>query len=200
MRRPGEAARPMRPFHRAAAAAAAVLLPAGGPAGCAMLDDAGPSRDSASGASGTAVEGGAPSIDTAGDAIVKATLGAPPQAPSAEVEIAVMGLRVRGRLATLTVRMTPRIPPGGPDDASPYELNGGEGIDPALIDTVDLKRYVVVEDSRGQEMATDDITTDLDNGKAGALQFTFAAPPENVKAVDLQFGGWPMFRDIPVER
>lgn len=190
----------MRPFHRAAATAAAVLLPAGGPAGCAMLGDAGSSGDSASGSSGTAVEGGAPSVDTARDAIVTATLGAPPQAPSAEVEIAVMGLRVRGKLATLTVRMTPRIPAGGPDDASPYELNGNEGIDPSLIDPVNLKRYVVVEDSRGHEMATDDITTDLRNGEPGMLQFTFAAPPENVKAVDLQFGGWPTFRDVPVGR
>ncbi|RSN64106.1 hypothetical protein [Actinomadura sp. WAC 06369] len=190
----------MRPFHRAAAAAAAVLLPAGGPAGCTMLDDAGSSGDSASGASGVAVEGGDPSVDATGDAIVAATLGAPPQAPSAEVEIAVLGLRVRGKLATLTVRMTPRIPPGGPDKASPYDLNGNEGIDPSLIDPVNLKRYVVVKDSRGREMETDDITTDLVNGKAGALRYTFAAPPENVKALDLQFGGWPTFRDIPVQR
>ncbi|MFD0900765.1 hypothetical protein [Actinomadura sediminis] len=182
----------MRPFHRAASAAAAVLLLAGGPTGCSMLDDAG--------SSGGAADGGTPSVDAAGDPIVKATLGAPPQEPSAEVEIAVMGLRVRGRLATLTVQMTPRLPAGGPDETSPYKLNGNDGIDPALIDPVNLKRYVVVEDSGGAELATDDITTDLDNGKAGTLQFTFAAPPENVKAVDLQFGSWPTFRNIPVER
>ena len=28
----------------------------------------------------------------------------------------------------------------------------------------------------------------------------FAAPPENVKTVDVQIGSWPTFRDIPVER
>ncbi|MFV2174621.1 hypothetical protein ACFHW2_31900 [Actinomadura sp. LOL_016] len=121
------------------------------------------------------MDGGEAAVDTVGDAIVRATVGAPPQAPAAKVEIAVTGLTVRGRLATLTVQMTPRIPAGGPEDASPYALNGETGLDPALIDPVNLKRYVVVEDSRGHEMATDDITTDLADDRTGTLRYTFAA-------------------------
>ncbi|OLT12522.1 hypothetical protein BJF79_22055 [Actinomadura sp. CNU-125] len=192
----------MRPFHRAAAtAAAAILLLGGGPAGCSMLDGSDSSEGSSAGASGVTVEGGEAAVDTVGEAIVKTTVGAPPQAPVAQVEIAVIGLKVRGRLATLTVQMTPRLPDDAENDtASPYELNGDEGLDPVFIDPVNLKRYVVVKDSRGRELQTDDIRTDLTDDRTGTLRFTFAAPPEHVKALDLQLGEWPTFRDIPVTR
>ncbi|MFD0540744.1 hypothetical protein ACFQY7_50005 [Actinomadura luteofluorescens] len=40
----------------------------------------------------------------------------------------------------------------------------------------------------------------MTNGQTTPFYFTFAAPPENVKTVDVQIGTWPTFRDVPVQR
>jgi hypothetical protein len=92
------------------------------------------------------------------------------------------------------------VPGAGPNRLNAYELNGERGLDPSLIDPVNLKRYVVVKDSGGKELQTDEIFTHMTNEQTSSAYYTFAAPPQSVKAIDVQLGSWPTFRDVPVER
>ncbi|TDC54935.1 hypothetical protein E1281_15015 [Actinomadura sp. KC345] len=192
----------MHVSHRLATATAAVLLLTGGLAGCALPgSDSGSSstEEPVGGSAGEAVKGGRPGFDQAAKPVTKGTFDSP-IAPGAKIDIAIMGIKVRGKLATLSTQYTPHIPPGGEDNPNPYELNGRNGLGTSLIDPVNLKRYVVVKDSSGDEMETDDIFTHIANNQTGTFSYTFAAPPENVEAVDVQIGAWPTFRNIPIER
>lgn len=189
--------------HRLGAATATALLLTGGLAGCSLPGTDGPSSSSSSSspAGGRKAAGavGSASFDDAAKPLVKGTFDSP-IAQGAKLDIAVMGLRAKGRLATLTVQLTPHVPPGGPTRVNAYRLNGEHGLGTALIDPVNLKRYVVVKDSGGKELQTDEIFTNMANDQPTPFYFTFAAPPENVKSADLQIGTWPTFRDVPVER
>jgi hypothetical protein len=99
------------------------------------------------------------------------------------------------------MRVTPRLPAGAPDQTpNLYELNGRNGLGASLIDPVNLKRYVVVKDTSGKDLQTDYIMVHTRNNQPSLHTYTFAAPPENVKALDLQYGSWPTFRNVPVER
>lgn len=189
--------------HRLAAATATALLLTGGLAACSPpgtdSDPAGKGPSSSPG--GRKAEGavGKASFDNAAEPIVKGTFDSP-AAQGAKIDIAVMGLKTSGKLATLTTQLTPHVPAGGPTRLNAYVLNGEHGLGTALIDPVNLKRYVVVKDSSGKELETDDIFTHMTNDQATPFYFTFAAPPENVKTIDVQIGTWPTFRDIPVQR
>jgi hypothetical protein len=187
---------------KTAAVTARVALLAGllvlAAAGCAALpggDDEAPGVDAAAD-----VPRGRPAVDGGSKPVVSGTFDTPLVA-GGRVEIAVLDLKVRGRLATLTVRLTPRLPAGVPSrTTSPFRLNGSNGLGTSLIDPINLKRYVVVKDSGGKELQSHDIFTNIANNQPAALSYTFAAPPENVKAVDVQYGSWPTFRNIPVQR
>ncbi|MEV3922920.1 hypothetical protein [Actinomadura coerulea] len=187
--------------HRLAAATTTALLLTGGLAGCSLPGTGGPSASSSSPSGGKKAEGslGKAGFDDAAKPLVKATFDSP-IAQGSKIDIAVMGLKAKGRLATLNVQLTPHVPLGGPTRINAYRLNGEHGLGTALIDPVNLKRYVVVKDSGGKELQTDEIFTNLTNEQATPFYFTFAAPPENVKSIDLQIGTWPTFRDVPVER
>ncbi|MFA1545081.1 hypothetical protein [Actinomadura chokoriensis] len=191
----------MRPTFRLVAAIAATLLLAGGMTGCSALgkESGSSSGRSSSSGDGSDVSLGQAGFDNAAKPVVAGTFDSP-MAEGAKVDIAIMGLRVRGELATLTVQLTPRFPGVAPDRINAYRLNGEHGLGTSLIDPVNLKRYVVVKDSGGKELETDDIFVKMTNNQATPFYYTFAAPPENVKSVDLQIGSWPTFRSIPVER
>ncbi|WP_433333917.1 hypothetical protein [Spirillospora sp. CA-294931] len=167
-------------------------------AGCSGLPGGDDEPDGGKGGS-AAVAAGKPAVDSDKDAIVKAAFPSG-LAPGAKVDIAIMSLKVRGKLATLSVQLTPHVPQGVSQKPSPYELNGNNGLGVSLIDPVNLKRYIVVRDSSGKELQSDDVFTHIATGQPGLLTYTFAAPPENVKALDLHYGSWPTFRNIPVKR
>ncbi|WP_192810131.1 hypothetical protein [Actinomadura rudentiformis] len=174
----------MRFRQRTAVIAAATALLTGGLTGCSL-----PSEDK----TGATPMGKAdPKAVDPGKLIVKTTA----DSTMGKVDIGLASLAVRGRLAHLVVSLTPHVPPGG---SSPtlYRLNGTQ--DAALLDTVNLKRYVVVKDSGGNQLGPG-LHDDLNNNAPNTLTFTFAAPPENVKAVDVQVGRFPIFRDVPIER
>ncbi|MFD0852871.1 hypothetical protein ACFQ07_11575, partial [Actinomadura adrarensis] len=113
---------------------------------------------------------------------------------------AVMGLQVRGKLMVLTMRLTPRLPAGSEDPTRPPKLNDGVLIDVELVDTANLKRYVVVRDERGLRIKSNDFTSQLHNGQPGLFTYTFAAPEANVSALDVRYGQWPPFTNVPVQR
>lgn len=190
----------MRSTRTAAVVLAAVLL-VGGISGCSGL---GGSSDDSSGGGGSgaraanSVGRGTTTVDTADKVVAKGTFDSP-MAPGAKVDIAINRLKVDGRLATLTAQFTPHVP-NPPLKPTLYRLNGENGLDPALVDPVNLKRYIVVKDARGHELQTDEISTNLGNEQPTQVHFTFAAPPENVKSVNVQLGTWPTFRAVPVER
>jgi hypothetical protein len=148
---------------------------------------------------GPAASAGRPGYDNAAKPVVQGTFDSP-AAKGATVDISIMRLKAKGKLATLTVQITPHLPATDTRRINAYGLNGEHRLGTSLIDPVNLKRYLVVRDSGGQELETDDIFTKMANDQATPFYFTFAAPPESVKSLDVQIGSWPMFRDIPVER
>jgi hypothetical protein len=130
--------------------------------------------------------------------IASATYDSPAARGTAKIEIGVVELRVTGQLAQLTLLITPRVPGNGSPNV--YELTGGLDPNVSLIDNVNLKRYVVVKDSAGTPLQPDWIGTHLRNERPNAQTYMFAAPPETVRTVDVVFGQWPPFRDVPVSR
>ncbi|MEU8343084.1 hypothetical protein AB0C74_15420 [Spirillospora sp. NPDC048832] len=190
----------MRMTHRLVVATTAVLLLAG----CSAIggDDDGDAASAGAGApaaAGADVPAGEAGFDDTAKPVTQGTFDSP-AAAGAKVDIAIMRLKAKGKLATLTVRFTPHVPGASAGRINAYGLNGDRGLDTSLIDPVNLKRYVVVKDSGGQELESDDIFTHMTNDQPTSHYFTFAAPPENVKSIDVQIGNWPTFRNIPVER
>ncbi|MGH3390410.1 MAG: hypothetical protein ACRDOO_16200 [Actinomadura sp.] len=129
--------------------------------------------------------------------VVKATFDSP-QAPGAKLQVGVVSLKVSGKLADLTLVLTPNVP--GLQQTTVYRLLGGQGPDVSLIDTVNLKRHAVVRDSAGRDMQPSYGGQSLTNGQPTLQNYTFAAPAENVQTVDVHFGPFAPFRGVPVER
>jgi hypothetical protein len=117
------------------------------------------------------------------------------------VDIAVTGLEVDGKLATLSLVYTMHAPDAPPDTSySLYDLNGQQPLYVTLVDPVNLKRYNVVQDSEGRALQTGAVETDVPLDSSTSAQYTFAAPPPDVTEIDVSVGDWPTFRDIPVTR
>ncbi|MBE1534181.1 hypothetical protein [Actinomadura algeriensis] len=187
----------MRRSQRARTSLAAVLLAVCGTSACSALDDPDATGATDRGTAQGAVGGRAPSAER-GDPVAKQTFTSP-VAKGATADIAIMQLSVSGKLAVLDVQYTPHVPG---KDGNNYSLSQLHGIEPpvALIDSVNLKRYVVVRDSSNSELQSNLTYSSTENGQPAALQFTFAAPPESVRKIDVQVGSWPTFRSVPVER
>jgi hypothetical protein len=165
-----------------------------GLSGCVSLD-----KDEPSAGGAQPEQGVVANVATAdpGKTIAKATFDSS-ATPGAKVEIGVVELRVTGKLAQLTLSITPRVPDGRSPNV--YELNGNSDPQVSLIDNINLKRYVVVKDSSGKQLQPDYIYVRLRNGQPNVQTYMFAALPEGVRTVDLVFGQWSPFRDVPVTR
>lgn len=186
---------PRRTPARTAAVLAAALLTACTTPACSVLDDPAASER---GTSRGAVDGRAPSAGRGGP-VAQRTFTSP-LAKGATVDIAIMGLSVSGKLAVLDMRFTPHLPEGSASTSA--SLSQLHGVEPpvTLLDGTNLKRYVVVRDSSDSALQSDLNYTSSDDGQPAALQFTFAAPPENVQKIDVQVGSWPAFRGVPIDR
>lgn len=108
-------------------------------------------------------------------------------------------LKVKGPLATLTLVWTPHGV--GTDTISPYDMLGQNtpGSAVTLIDSVNLKRYVIVHDSSGHALQRDYVTSETGNDQPLAMTYTFAAPPAN-GSIDVVLGDRPVFESVPVTR
>jgi len=142
---------------------------------------------------------GAATTDTT-KALAKATYSAP-FAPKGTVDVAVHSLKRRGKLVDLVFSITPHVPPGVQfdDELSPFDILGDQSFNVTLIDTVNVKRHVVVKDSEGKELKPDDVWTETRIDQPLVLTYTFAAPPENVTTMDVHIANWAPFTDVPVE-
>ncbi|MBX6765600.1 MAG: hypothetical protein IRY90_00315 [Actinomadura rubrobrunea] len=177
---------------RIAIAAAAFMVAA---TGCSVFGTGGDSEGSSATPKSTASAG----VDV-NKTVAKATFPSP-LADGATVDVKIHGLHRTGKLAVLTVSMTPHVPGEvDDDDISPYDINGGRGIYPYLVDTVNLKRHVLLKDAEDKELGSDDVFTDGRNNTPMYLRYIFAAPPENVSTMDVYLGEWPPFRNVPLER
>jgi hypothetical protein len=125
--------------------------------------------------------------------------------PGGKVDIDAMSMRVSegGKLMVLTLRFTPHLPAGSEDRPRIYDLIGQtplKSFEPALVDTVNLKRYSVVKDDQENELKSDDISTVIANNHSGLATYTFAAPPANVTEMNVHVDPWQPFSTIPVQR
>ena len=117
-----------------------------------------------------------------------------------EIEIGLVELRVKGSLATLTLTYTPRLRGGGDTGRTLADLFGSWDPEVDLVDTVNLKRYVVVRDSKGELLAPPGGRTRVVNSQPTRASYTFAAPPENVRAIDVHVHGQLAFADVEITR
>lgn len=141
---------------------------------------------------------GAATVDTA-KVLAKATYDAP-FAPKGTVDIAVHGLKRRGKLLDLTISVTPHNPENtGGGKISLYRIMGERDLFVTLIDTVNLKRHLVVKDAGGDALGPESVITNTTLDQQLVLSYTFAAPPENVTKMDVHVGDWAPFTDVPVE-
>ncbi|WP_148086028.1 hypothetical protein [Actinocorallia herbida] len=118
--------------------------------------------------------------------------------PRGKFELGVVSLTARGRLADLTLTMTPHYP--GFAEKSVLAVGYFTGVYPevTLVDPVNLKRYLVVKDSAGAMLGAGNEAYNID--RPNTLSYTFAAPPGDVGTLDVYFASFPPFRGVPVTR
>lgn len=116
--------------------------------------------------------------------------------PKGKFELGVVGLTARGRLADLTLTLTPHYP----GKTSVLAVGYFTGVYPevTLVDPVNLKRYLVVKDSSGKMLGAGNESYNID--QPNTLSYTFAAPPEDVETLDVYFASFPPFRGVQVTR
>ncbi len=124
-----------------------------------------------------------------------------PGGGSGTVEVGFVSLKVDGRLATLTVVWTPRYSDLPRDkEISVFDMFAAHSPAIALVDSTNLKRYVVVQDSRNTELGASGPRTKTVNNTPVSASYTFAAPPEDVRTVDVYADDRLLFDDAPVSR
>ena len=158
-------------------------------AGCGLGQD---DKGGTSGKAAVVKSESAPSSAAApGVPIAKATFGA----RGGNVEVGLLSLTARGKLAHLAMTLTPDVTV---KDTLGVGFFGRPDMYPSLIDPVNLKRYKVVRDSSGTFLG--DGNPSMKAGAATTMNFTFAAPPENVQTIDVQYGEFPPFRNVQITR
>jgi hypothetical protein len=117
------------------------------------------------------------------------------------VSVGFVSLRVDGRLANLTLTWTPHFA-GTPttERISLYDMFSHSDPDVALIDTANLKRYVVVRDTDQHYLRADPVETKTTNDRPVTGTYTFAAPPASTRAVDVYVNDRNLFDGVPVDR
>lgn len=139
------------------------------------------------------------SVDT-GDVLARKTVRGV-GSKDGTVDLAITGLKVEDRLMRLTVAFSPKYPSVTPGETiSLYDMNGKSPLYVTLVDPVNLKRYIVVKDSSGSDLAADEVSTDTPSGGTVSATYTFAAPPAGVAKIDVQVGEWPTFSDVEIQR
>ncbi|WP_421742413.1 hypothetical protein [Cellulomonas sp.] len=178
---------------RASVAVAVVLVGVLGLAGCTGGDDPEPSGTGSAvataGPGGTAQQAGT---------VFEATFPVPGGSDS-QVRVEVEPLVVQGRTMELRVWFTPdddSLADG--DTVNVYGLTGEGDLLPSLNDLEHLTQYFVLSET-GQQWATDTVRAEAANGEPVLYQAWFAAPTEQVEALDLSLvASWAPFENVPV--
>lgn len=119
---------------------------------------------------------------------------------SGKVKVAVLPLQRRGKLMILTVAFTPTIAAGSErSTASVFSVLSQHLFTPSLIDATNLKKYSVVK-SGGVTLQTGETNVSAASGQPMYAWAAFAAPQDNVSALDVQISdAIPRFNSIPIQ-
>jgi hypothetical protein len=196
---------------RKAVVAGVSVLALAAAAGCSGGSDHGgilPPTPSAGGGTGrgtanppeppAASAGGATAAE---DRPARTTGFAAPGGVAGRIEVGFIGLRVDGMLATLTLTFTPHYDaePADPN-ISIYEMFGRHSPSITLVDTINLKRYVLVRDSKGGELGAQATTTQTRNNVPARASYTFAAPSAGVRTLDVYADDRMLFDNAEIIR
>lgn len=108
-------------------------------------------------------------------------------------------MRERGDLLQVTMQVTPGTPKSdAKEQPTLYRLFDSMSV--YLVDTKNMRRHTVVADEDGTELAPDVVDTSTPYDEPTTLSYTFAAPTENVKVMDVYIGDFPPILDVPVTR
>ncbi len=162
-------------------------------------------------ASGSPSSGSSESAEPAGSAApsgaaqqvpVKQQSAAIPGKLKGTVVLGVSAVKVRGKLATVDLTITPTLPDAAADESfNLFELNGGSIVPHmTLVDPVGLKRYSVVKDAHEMALEPDAVGVRARSGASASGTYTFAAPAAGVRSIDVYFSDFPPFLDVPVTR
>ncbi|WP_242418833.1 hypothetical protein, partial [Frankia sp. CpI1-P] len=114
------------------------------------------------------------------------------------VEIGLVDLHVSGRLAVLRLIFTPHLRTDRPGGVSLLDMAGGRGASVSLVDTEHLRRYLVVRDSHNEPLGPNPVLARTANDSPLAATFTFAAPPAEVKKIDVYLDDQIVFDGVDV--
>lgn len=117
--------------------------------------------------------------------------------PKAKALIDIFSITRQGRLATLTMAVTPTF--DSVDSVSLFTLMGHHTFRPTMVDPINLRKYDVVT-SRSSRLSSSETSTRAYSGEAMFIWAVFAAPPANVTKVNLNlFDTVPTIMDVPVQ-
>jgi hypothetical protein len=197
------------PPRRAGAALTLALALTIGPVAAACSGGSDPTPSGQAGSSGTPAPGaGAGATGGSGGSDAE---GAPtpsrttqftaPGRDAGRIEVGFVGLVVDNRLAVLTLTLTPRYDRAPADpDISIFKMFGQHSPGVTLLDTADLKRYVVVRDSAGVGLEAAAATTRTRNNVPVSASYTFAAPPAGLSSIDVYVDDRLVFDDAAITR
>ncbi|EIV94999.1 hypothetical protein [Frankia sp. QA3] len=114
------------------------------------------------------------------------------------VEIGLVDLRTSGRLAVLRLTFTPHLRTDRPGGISLLDMAGGRGGSVSLVDTENLRRYLVVRDSRNEPLGPNPAVIRTVNDSPLNATFTFAAPPAEVKKIDVYLDDQIIFDEVEI--
>jgi hypothetical protein len=180
--------------------AVAAVLPGLLLAGCT----GGGGEDDPPAASTTTAGSGASVEQRSTDVVVEQTV-APPDAPEDRVTVGVESLRVEGPTMVLRLVVTPdlaSVPDGEPVQLGKAMDVGAQffGTSLLLLDRENLTEYSVVHD-QATWWASASGEVESVNGEPMHAFAVFAAPPDDVEALDLRLDErWPELVDVPVTR
>ncbi len=170
---------------------------------CSNGDEAPPPDQQQSAASEEAVESdsdaGAVQFDPE-DVIVEQTY-ALTENPDDAVTVGIQSLVVDGPAMTLTMVVTPDFSSVSDDEAvSLFDINEETLFRPTLLDRANLKEYSVITDG-GVAWASDNVETRTRNGTPMRVFATFAAPEDDIDAIEVSFRSvWTPFTDVPIQQ
>ncbi|KPM52800.1 hypothetical protein ACG83_25470 [Frankia sp. R43] len=204
--------RPAQPARRTSVVLSGLLLAGLAATGCSSGSGSG--AGAGAGAEGDRKTTPAQTGSVADDrspAVASAQPGGAPGSPAAarttrikgaggNVDVGFVDLRVDGRLLQLDLLFTPRYADDPGTEISLYEMAGRRDASVTLIDTTNLLRYTVVEDSGGVALAPAAGTTRARNNEAVSGTYTFAAPPASVTALDVYLNDQLIVDDAPISR
>lgn len=131
------------------------------------------------------------------------------------VRLEIVSLQRSGATAALTLRLaipssyrgsdtdSAQIADTFDDGVSESDRNPGQAYDTtdgiSLIDSTNRKRHLVARDARGTCVCDENLSsTFVEQGSPMLLSATFAAPPPDVKVMDVVIPKYGTFKDVPV--